>query len=221
MADGSKIEWCDSSWNPIRARNRETGGVGHYCVHVSEGCRNCYAERMQPRFRNPIRYAAQDREKVDLFLDEKTLTQPLHWRKPRHVFVCSMTDLFLDDHLDEWIDCVFAVMALAPQHVYQVLTKRPERMREYLTDTEVGMRHLCTAAELGLAPPRWRAEKQKSRICTSASAPSRTSGSACPSKTRPAPTNASRRCSKRPRRSGGSVPSRCWDRENAGAIIPH
>ena len=138
MADGTKIEWTDATWNPIRARNRETGGVGHYCVHVSEGCRNCYAERMQPRFRNPIRYAAQDREKVNLFLDRKTLEQPLRWREPRMVFVCSMTDLFLEDHPDEWIDAVFAVMALCPQHTFQVLTKRPERMREYMASIDNG-----------------------------------------------------------------------------------
>ena len=136
MADGSKIEWTDATWNPIRARNRETGGTGHYCVHVSEGCRNCYAERMQPRFRNPVRYAAQDREKVELFLDRKTLEQPLRWREPRMVFVCSMTDLFLEDHTDEWIDSVFAVMALCPQHTFQVLTKRPERMRSYMEGAE-------------------------------------------------------------------------------------
>ena len=136
MADGTKIEWTDATWNPIRARNRETGGVGHYCVHVSEGCRNCYAERMQPRFRNPVRYAAQDRGKVELFLDENALAQPLRWREPRMVFVCSVTDLFLEDHSDEWIDSVFAVMALCPQHTFQVLTKRPERMREYVEGAE-------------------------------------------------------------------------------------
>ena len=141
MADRTTIEWCrgedgrlGATWNPIRARNLETDGIGHYCVHVSEGCRNCYAERMQPRFRNFTRYAVQDRGKIELFLHDDALTQPLRWRKPRHVFVCSMTDLFLDDHADEWIDRVFAVMALCPQHTFQVLTKRPERMRKHMRD---------------------------------------------------------------------------------------
>ncbi len=122
------IEWTDETWNPIRARNRETGKVGHFCVHVSPGCQGCYAERLQKRFNNPVRYAAQDREKVDLFLDEKALAAPLRWRRPRMVFVCSMTDLFYEGHSDDLIDRVFRTMADAPQHTFQVLTKRPERM---------------------------------------------------------------------------------------------
>lgn len=134
MADGTHISWTDATWNPIRARNRETGGVGHFCVHVSDGCRNCYAEHMQRRFRNRVRYAAQDRSKVDLFLDEKVLMQPLRWRKPRMIFPCSMTDLFFEDHPDEWIDRIMAVMALTPQHIYQPLTKRAARMRRYVTN---------------------------------------------------------------------------------------
>ena len=129
----TKIEWTDETWNPIRARNRETGGVGHFCVHVSPGCAGCYAERLQARFGNPVRYAAQDAEKVELFLDEDVLMQPLRWRKPRQVFVCSMTDLFLEAVPDAWIDKVFAVMGLAPQHTFQVLTKRAERMKEFMT----------------------------------------------------------------------------------------
>ena len=128
----TKIEWADESWNPIRARNRETGRVGHFCIHKSPGCANCYAERMQPRFGNPVRFAAQDADKVELFLDEKTLPQPLRWRKPRTIFVCSMTDLFLESVPDLWIDRVFGVMATARHHRFQVLTKRSDRMREYL-----------------------------------------------------------------------------------------
>ena len=104
----SKIEWTDQTWNPIRARNLETGpgegGVGHFCEHVSEGCRNCYAEAMQKRFRNFIRYARQDRDKVEIFLDEETLLQPLKWRKPALVFPCSMTDLFGDWVSGDWLD---------------------------------------------------------------------------------------------------------------------
>lgn len=128
----SKIEWTDATWNPIRARNLETGRSGHYCVHVSEGCRNCYAERMQPRFGNPVQYRAQDRAKVELYLDRDTLAAPLKWKKPRDIFVCSMTDLFLEHHSDAWIDAVLAVMALCPQHRFQVLTKRSARMRDYM-----------------------------------------------------------------------------------------
>lgn len=133
------IEWTHrpgtrgESWNPIRARNLATSGVGHFCEHVSEGCRNCYAERMQAhRFKNPIRYAAQDRGKVEIFLDEKVLTKPLRWPKPRTVFVSSMTDLFGEWVPEPWIDRIFAVMALCSRHTFIVLTKRPERMREYM-----------------------------------------------------------------------------------------
>ena len=133
MTDRSKIEWTDATWNPIRARNIATGGVGHFCVHVSDGCKNCYAERLQPRFKNPVEFRAQDRDKVEIFLDEKVLTQPLRWKKPRRIFVCSMTDLFGDWVADEWLDMIFAAMALADQHTFQVLTKRPDRMRDYLT----------------------------------------------------------------------------------------
>jgi protein gp37 len=131
MADNTAIEWTDSTWNPIRARNIATGGIGHFCVHASEGCRNCYAERMQPRFKNAIRFAAQDRDKVKIYLDEAVLTQPLRWKRPRKIFPCSMTDLFGDWVPDAWIDRMFAVMALCPQHTFQVVTKRPERMRDY------------------------------------------------------------------------------------------
>ena len=150
----TKIEWCarpdttPKSWNPIRARNRETGGVGHFCVHVSDGCKNCYAERMQPRFQNRIRYAAQDQAKVDVFLDEKALTAPLRWKKPATIFVCSMTDLYGEWVPDEWTDRIKAVEALCPQHVFIEVTKRPERMREYLADARTRDRVAVVFARL-------------------------------------------------------------------------
>ena len=131
MGDKSKIEWTDMTWNPIRARNRETGRVGHFCIHVSDGCKNCYAEGMQRRFGNPVRYAAQDVDRVELFLDEKTLMEPLRKKRPRRIFVCSMTDLFYEGVPDEWIDRIMAVTALAREHQFQVLTKRAERMHSY------------------------------------------------------------------------------------------
>ncbi len=127
----TSIEWTNETWNPIRARNKQTGGVGHFCEHVSDGCRNCYAERMQRRFKNPVRYAAQDRDKVELYLDEEVLLKPLRWRAPRKIFPCSMTDMFADFVPDEWLDRMFAVMAVCPHHIFQLLTKRPERMRAY------------------------------------------------------------------------------------------
>jgi protein gp37 len=139
----TSIEWTrrtdgttGKTWNPIRAENLETKGVGHYCEKVSPGCARCYAERMQKRFRNFIRYNAADRAKVRLFLDRDVLEEPLHWRKPRNVFPCSMTDLFGGFVPDEWLDSIFAVMALTPHLTYQVLTKRVDRARAYLSAPE-------------------------------------------------------------------------------------
>jgi protein gp37 len=135
MGDRSKIEWTDATWNPIRAHNVKTGKVGWHCEHVSEGCRNCYAERMNFRLGTGLPYKPGHvaNGEVELFLDEEVLAAPLRWRKPRMIFVCSMSDVFGDFVRDEWIDGIFAVMALCPQHTFQVLTKRPLRMREYLT----------------------------------------------------------------------------------------
>ena len=146
----SKIEWTDESWNPIRARNKETGGVGHFCVKVSAGCQGCYAEAMQKRlFNNPLRYAAQDRDKVEIFLDEKALLKPFAWKQPRVVFPCSMTDLFGEWVSDAMLDLVFTVMARTPRHTYKILTKRPERMRAYFAARREGDPWAEAADDLG------------------------------------------------------------------------
>ena len=126
MADKSKIEWTDATWNPI------TG-----CTRVSRGCDNCYAERLAAGRLNhhPSRAGLTDdhgRWNGEVRFNEEWLDQPLHWRKPRRIFVVAHGDLFHKDVPDAWIDKVFAVMAMAPQHVFQVLTKRPERCKEYL-----------------------------------------------------------------------------------------
>lgn len=131
MADNTKIEWCDASWNPIRARNRETGRVGWFCVHKSPGCKICYAEPINRRLGTGVDYKAQNLSQVEVFLDENMLTLPLRWRKPRVVFPCSMTDLFGEFVPDEMIDAVVQAMIAARQHVFIVLTKRSARMRAY------------------------------------------------------------------------------------------
>jgi protein gp37 len=128
----SNIEWTDASWTPIRARNLKTGKIGWHCEHSTTGCEFCYAEGMNKRLGTGLPFKPGHRKDVEIFLDEKMLLEPLRWKKPRMVFVCSMTDLFADFVPDEWIDRVFAVMALCPQHTFQVLTKRAERMRDYL-----------------------------------------------------------------------------------------
>ena len=112
MGDRSLIEWTDATWNPV------TG-----CTKVSEGCRNCYMFRTVPR-------QGQDPEVVVLHPDR--LDQPLHWKQPRRIFVNSLSDLFHENVPDEFIEQVFAVMALTPQHTYQILTKRPTRMRDLM-----------------------------------------------------------------------------------------
>ncbi|MCW4114783.1 phage Gp37/Gp68 family protein [Aurantimonas sp. MSK8Z-1] len=130
----TRIEWTDETWNPIRARRRGTGKSGWHCEPVSPGCANCYAEGFNRRLGTGLPYKPGHRRDVEIVLDEPTLVQPLRWRRPRMIFPGSMTDLFADFVTDDMLDRIFAVMALCPQHTFQVLTKRPERMRDYLTD---------------------------------------------------------------------------------------
>jgi protein gp37 len=132
MSDKTKIEWTDATWNPI---------VG--CSVVSPGCTNCYAMRLAGtrRAHHPSRAGLTTMTKAgpvwngQVRLYEPSLHQPLQWKRPRRIFVCAHGDLFHESVPDEWIDRVFAVMALAPQHVFQVLTKRSARMREYVSRT--------------------------------------------------------------------------------------
>jgi protein gp37 len=140
MSDNTAIEWATlgltrgATWNPIRARNKATGAKGHHCEHVSPGCANCYAERQNKRgIGTGLEYKPGNRQHVEIYLDETALLQPLRWKAPRGIFVCSMTDLFADFVTDEIRDRIFAVMALAP-HRFAVLTKRSKQMREYLTN---------------------------------------------------------------------------------------
>lgn len=138
MSDKSSIEWLNggSTWNPLRARNRATGQVGWFCVHASAGCENCYAEQRNKGFfqlGTRVDYKAQNQKKVEIFLDEQTLKQPLHWKKPRLVFPCSMTDLFGEFHTDGQIEKVFNVMYRAKAHTFIVLTKRAERMYDFVS----------------------------------------------------------------------------------------
>lgn len=161
MSDGTKIQWTDASWTPIRARRRDglpnKGGGGWACQRVSAGCQNCYAATINKRLGTGFDYDAKGIAASDIYLDEKALTQPLHWRRPRRIFVCSMTDLFGEWVPDEMIDRVFAVMALAPQHTFQVLTKRPARMRRYLSndDRMYVLRSMIEELTEGYTKCRW------------------------------------------------------------------
>lgn len=144
----TKIQWTGKTWNPIRARNKETGKVGWFCEHVSDGCRNCYAQKMNINtyFGNGIDYKPASFDNVELFLDEKILEQPLHWRKPTRVFPCSMTDAFARFVPDEWLDRMMTVAALANQHTFQFLTKRADRAKVYMTRLSKSINPLENAA---------------------------------------------------------------------------
>lgn len=136
MSDKSKIEWTDATWNPIRG-----------CTRVSEGCRNCYAERTAARFRGPgqpyeglVTLAREPGEESKgdprwtgaVQFVPQLVDQPLRWKRPRRIFVNSMSDLFHPFVNTAWINELFGAMMVCPQHTFQILTKRPERMKEYM-----------------------------------------------------------------------------------------
>jgi protein gp37 len=138
----TKIEWTDETWSPV------TG-----CTRISDGCLNCYIERTPPmrmahrRFNLPIIGGTTG---VQLHPDR--MGQPLRWRKPRKVFVCSMADLFHEDVTDEFIAKVFAVMAATRQHTFQILTKRHARMRSLLDSESFAHRALDLSDEFFPVP---------------------------------------------------------------------
>lgn len=129
----TKIEWTDETWNPVRARLlADPARVGWHCEHASAGCVFCYAERMNKRgIGTGLPYKPGHRKDIDIFLDEKVLERPLHWKRPRIIFPGSMTDLCADFVTDLMLDKIMAVAAATERHTYQFLTKRPERMLEY------------------------------------------------------------------------------------------
>jgi protein gp37 len=119
MSDKSAIEWTDATWNPV------TG-----CTKVSPGCAHCYIERTPP-FRMAGRKFERGSTNILVHLDR--LEVPLHWRRPRRVFVNALSDLFHEVLPETFVASVFAVMAMAQEHTFQVLTKRPDRMERLLT----------------------------------------------------------------------------------------
>ena len=145
MAEHSTIEWTDATWNPI------TG-----CSVISPGCTNCYAMRLAgTRMKNHESRAGLTRESKsgpvwtgEVSFNEQWLDQPLRWKRPRYIFVCAHGDLFHHNVPDAWIDQIFAVMALAPQHIFQVLTKRAERMRSYMAMRRRKRRIAAAAADI-------------------------------------------------------------------------
>ena len=117
MAERSDIEWTDATWNPIRG-----------CTKISPGCKHCYAETFAERWRGiPDHPYGQG---FDLRLVPEKLVDPLTWRRPRRIFVNSMSDLFHEDVPVDYVRSVFEIMRAADWHIYQVLTKRSRRMRD-------------------------------------------------------------------------------------------
>lgn len=154
MGDKTGIEWTDATWNPV---------VG--CSVISPGCTNCYAMKMAARLEamgQPIYRGMTQKAKAGAVWTGKIeasnwgqVIKPLSWKRPRQIFVNSMSDLFHESLPDGTIDTVFAVMALAPQHTFQVLTKRPERMRDYCSTIQKRGRWLAmeeVALQLGREP---------------------------------------------------------------------
>lgn len=149
MSEKSNIEWTDATWPVVQG-----------CDPVSQGCVHCYAVPLlwrmmhhpDPKISGPLqglveRHTNAAGETILRFtgkvaLREDRLTWPLQWTKPRMIFVPSHGDLFHKNVPDEFIDRVFAVMALCPQHTFQVLTKRSERMREYVNSRSRDGRYL-------------------------------------------------------------------------------
>jgi protein gp37 len=117
MAEKSRIEWTESTWNPV------TG-----CTKISEGCENCYAQKMAKRLCAMGQKKYKNEFKLTLHPD--CLNEPLKWKKPQVIFVCSMSDLFHKDVPDDFIMQVFDIMNQAHWHTFQVLTKRSERLNE-------------------------------------------------------------------------------------------
>ena len=119
MADFTAIEWTDATWNPV------TG-----CTKISAGCDHCYAERFAERFRGVKDHPFE--RGFDLTLRPKRLSQPMAWRRPRMIFVNSMSDLFHKAVPRAFVDAVFETMESADWHVFQILTKRSSRLRAYV-----------------------------------------------------------------------------------------
>ena len=140
----SKIEWTDRVWNPI------TG-----CTKVSQGCKNCYAEREWPRLSANPKTVYFGRAFTDVLCHHERLEQPIRWRKPSRIFVNSMSDLFHPDVPTEFLNKVWATMILSPQHTFQILTKRPERMLEYVSSIPERAHEIAQASKHILNGKSW------------------------------------------------------------------
>ena len=142
----TNISWTDETWNSI---------VG--CSRISAGCINCYAAiaAASPRLQQFPQYQkVKDWDGTVEFV-ESQLLKPLSWKKPKRIFVCSMSDLFHEDIPDEWRDRIFAVMTVCQHHIFQVLTKRPKNALEYFSNPETVVRIIDAIANIKVRPTGW------------------------------------------------------------------
>lgn len=124
----TKIEWADMSVNPIRARYKKTGAVGHYCEKIAPGCTHCYSSALQVRFKTLPFGSGQHREQFDIYLDRKTLESVRKRKKPAKIFWVDMSDIFGEWVEQDWLDEMFATMRDTPQHTHMLLTKRLDQV---------------------------------------------------------------------------------------------
>lgn len=154
MAENSKIEWTDATWNPI------TG-----CSVISPGCTNCYAMKLAgTRLKHHVSRVGLTRENNsgpvwtgEVRFNEQWIAQPREWKRPRRIFVCAHGDLFHENVPDEWIDRVFRQMGIADHHTFQVLTKRAARMAAYMrrSETYLAYNSARMASNVWPAPNVW------------------------------------------------------------------
>ena len=160
MAENSTIEWTDTTWNPV------TG-----CTKISAGCDSCYAERFSERFRGVPGHPFENG--FDLTIRPERLLQPLGWKKPRMIFVNSMSDLFHEAVPKEHIARVFDTVEQADRHIYQVLTKRSSLLQKFINE-----RYKAPMASISFAGFQDREIPGIHRQCCRLKAPSRHHGAA-------------------------------------------
>ncbi|MGD0273328.1 MAG: phage Gp37/Gp68 family protein [Gaiellaceae bacterium] len=146
MADRSRIEWTEATWNPV------TG-----CSKLSPGCAHCYAETLSLRFGRSLKPWTPANAAENIVIHPDRLKQPLSWRRPRMIFVNSMSDLFHELVPVSFVQSVFDVMAAAQWHTFQVLTKRPERAAE-IADALTWSKNVWLGVSIENSRFTWRAD---------------------------------------------------------------
>lgn len=126
---GTKIQYVDETINPIQDKIKGESGRGYHCTKVSPGCLHCYAEGINNRFGNHLPF---DNRQVEFELIYSELRKPLHWKKPRRIFLCSMSDWMHPDVKTKQIDQILEVVSACPQHTFFSLTKRPGNLEKKL-----------------------------------------------------------------------------------------